>query len=130
MSIRLSADSGQILGKLQRSLHLPERPPLLHLALAEGLLLASQRIDLTQVDSRGPEIPLKVITAGQDLLIDSLFIEVIETYSCTESERRKYFKILLDIGLQKLFEHFEKMDNSSDFLVQLARRSLQDISSS
>ncbi|MFZ5923949.1 MAG: hypothetical protein ACOYW4_01755 [Bacillota bacterium] len=122
MSVKLSHRSGEILGKLQRALRLPERPPLLRLAFAHGLL-ASDGVLPHQEDSRGPEIPIKVITAGQDLLMDALLVEALGG-TLDPTERRKAYKILVDYGLLKLWEQFEQMDGPSDFLVKLARQSV------
>lgn len=122
MSVKLSNRSGEILGKLQRALRLPERPPLLRLALANGLLACDGALR-HQDDSRGPEIPIKVITAGQDILMDSLLVEVLGV-PLDPASRRKAYKNLVDSGLERLWEQFEKMNSPTDFLVRLARQSM------
>lgn len=121
MSVRLSHRSGEILGKLQRALRLPERPPLLRLALAQGMLAYAG--ELPHEDSRGPEIPLKVITGGQDTLMDALVVETLG-YSFDATERKGLYKRLVDLGLSVMYQRFEQMNTATDFLVQIARQSV------
>jgi len=90
--------------------------------LAHGLL-ASDGVLPPQEDSRGPEIPIKVITSVQDVLIDALIAEVLGPRK-DAADRRKAYKLLVDFGLLKLWEQFEQMDGPSDFLVKLARQSV------
>jgi hypothetical protein len=120
LSVKLAHRSGEILGKLQRALQLPERPPLLRLALAYGLLTGIS--NLPHEDSQGPEIPLKVITAGQDVLIDALIADQLGTV-VEPTERKRIYKCLVDLGLRVMMEQYEaSSDGASEFLVQMAKQ--------
>lgn len=125
MSVKLSAKSGDTLSKLQRALRLPERPPLLRLALAIGLRHA-QALQPTPVDSRGPEIPLKVITAGDEAFVDSLLLTSMENLSgpIDPGERRRLCKTLVDFGLSILSEEYSRIGDNAEFLTNLARKYL------
>jgi hypothetical protein len=120
MSVKLCHRSGEILGKLQRALRLPERPPLIRLALAHGLLAVREK-GLPHEDSRGPEIPLKVINPGPDFLIDALIAQQLET-PFDPADRKRLYKALVDLGLSVMFEKFEELESPTDFLVEMARQ--------
>lgn len=122
MSIKLSQRTAEVIGRLQRALRLRERPPLIRLAFAIGLAECSGILP-TNHDSKGPEIPLKVITAGQDTLMDALIAEVFETPLDQPADRRRIYKCLVDYGFNCMAEDFKKAKGGSEYLVALARRS-------
>lgn len=124
MSIRLSAESGETLAKLQRSFRLAERPPLLRLALAIAIQHASDRLPEEPTNSKGPEIPVKVITAGNDVLLDALLVERFAVLSppLEATDRRRAYKTLVDFGLSWLARDYAAKGSPPDYLAQLAER--------
>lgn len=125
LSIKLSEFSGETVARLQRVLRLPERPPILRLALAMGLRQCNATLP-AQRDSKGPEIPLKVLFAGRELLFDSLVLTTLPEVSCPmeAGERRRIYKCLVDYGIEIIAHEFESAE-SPDFLVDMVRRLMQ-----
>lgn len=124
MSVRLSKSSGEALVRLQRVLRISERPPLLRLALAIAIRECQGKFPDVSYDSKGPEIPLRVITGGQELLMDALVVEVLGHAFESESDRRRVYKHLVDYGLAKMLADFEQLETRSDYLLHLARHYL------
>lgn len=122
MSIRLSQEAGEITNRLQRALRLPERPPILRLALALGLTRSAGTVP-DQKDSKGPEIPMKVLLQKDEPLYDSLFIQEFPAVQSPldAAERRRVCKCLVDEGVGMLWKEYERLGKPSDFLARLTK---------
>jgi hypothetical protein len=122
MSIRVSSESAEILRKLQRALRI-ERPPLVRLAFAVGLRHCNGTLP-TQGDSKGVEVPMKVITFGKDGLFDSTIIDefgdVLVPFD--SGDRRRVYKCLVDHGLGIMASDFEGDRQAVDVIAQMARK--------
>ena len=127
MSLRLSGESGEILTRLQRSFRLAERPPLLRLALAVGIREASDELPDGPTNSKGPEIPVRVMTAGNELLFDTLLLERFRGLSSPleGTEKHRAYKTLGDSGLSWLARDYEAKGSPPDYLAQLAESYLR-----
>lgn len=123
MSFKLCETSGIALGRLQRGLRLAERPPLLRLAFAVGMRECKGVIP-EQLDSRGPEIPVKVLNGGNEALHDALVLSAFRNIRSPldASDRRRVCKCLVDYGIGYLLRDYERCEERSDYLAVLAKK--------
>lgn len=115
---RLSEASAQTCMRMQRLLRIADRPALLRLAFAKGLL-SDLPID-PPADTKGPEIPLSVITRHDDQLYDALIGERLRML-IDQRERKRYYKQIIDVGFSVMSKEFSRVGDNSDYLVLLAR---------
>jgi len=121
MSLRLSGESREILTRLQRSFRLA-RPPLLRLALAIGIRQAPDQFPDEPTNSKGPEVEVKVTTAGNDMLFDALLLETFRGLSSPleGTEKHHAYKTFIDYGLSWLARDYEAKGSPPDYLAKLA----------
>jgi len=129
VSIRLSEESGEIAGRLQRAFRLPDRPSILRLALAIGIREAGGSFPQKSADSRGPEIPLKTLTGGHDALLDALVVHVFREVPSPVDLRtkRRVYKRLVDLGLTWLAQDYDEQGRPVDYLAKLAERYMSKV---
>jgi len=126
MSIHLSESSGDILSRLQRSFRLGARPPLLRLALAIGLRRCGGLMP-AQTDSKGREIPVKVVSGGAGPLWDALILEAVPCLDALDSAKRKRaYKCLIDLGLSEIANDVQAEGTPGDYLARLAREHYEE----
>lgn len=123
MSIRLSEASGKCLPRLQRALLMVERPAVLRLAFAFGIKHSTSMSPETQ-DSKGPQIPLRVLTRGEDEMWDAVVSHVLGKNSSTqgipsEADQRRGYKMLVDHGVGILAGHLDRQPEAQDSLLML-----------
>lgn len=118
MSIRLSETSGRELTRVQRRMLL-DRPAVLRIAFALGARNL-ESLNRRSSDSRGPQIPIRVLAGGMAELSECIVIWASShADSLKDYDKKRCYKALVEHGIEILAAQLEHVPAGAESVLSI-----------